>query len=42
MIKLPEVVKKDGYDFVGWSNYSENMVMPDNDITFTAEYIGVV
>lgn len=38
IITMPVNPIKTGYTFSGWSNYKENMTMPDNDITFEAKW----
>ena len=31
--------EKQGYEFSGWTGYTEGMTMPDNDVTFTGSWI---
>lgn len=35
-IVLPDIPKKDGYIFVRWEGYEEDMTVPANDLTFNA------
>lgn len=38
IIEMPENPMKQGYEFIGWTNYHEGMRMPDKDITLVAQW----